>query len=318
MEFGRIEVGDLDKVDFHLPPEPEANKLILKSGADGTPAVYVGCAKWGRAEWVGRIYPPRTREKDFLRNYVLHYNAVEVNATHYKIFGEKATRAWAEKAKDRNFKFCPKMFQGITHRGKLTDKRFLTNEFLRGIAGFGQALGPVLIQVSDSFSPKRKKELFDFLSSLPSTFDYVAEVRHAGWFATAKERDELFSFLTNHNIGAVITDTAGRRDCAHMRLTVPKAFIRYVGNSLHATDYSRIDEWVARIAHWLRHGIRQVCFFMHMHDESTSPDLTVYLVDKLNDACNLDLIKPTFLVEPGSPPGPPRMDERLFKTKRKP
>ena len=34
------------------------------------------------------------------------------------------------------------------------------------------------------------------------------------------------------NMGIVITDTAGRRDCAHMNLTIPKAFIRYVGNSL--------------------------------------------------------------------------------------
>jgi len=34
---------------------------------------------------------------------------------------------------------------------------------------------------------------------------------------------------------------------------------------------------------------------MHMHDEATSPELTVYLVDKMNEACKLNLIKPTFV-----------------------
>jgi hypothetical protein len=32
-----------------------------------------------------------------------------------------------------------------------------------------------------------------------------------------------------------------------------------------------------------------------MHDEATSPELTVYLVDKMNKECGLDLIKPKFL-----------------------
>ena len=32
-----------------------------------------------------------------------------------------------------------------------------------------------------------------------------------------------------------------------------------------------------------------------MHDEATSPELTVYLVDKMNAACGLNLIKPKFI-----------------------
>ena len=55
----------------------------------------------------------------------------------------------------------------------------------------------------------------------------------------------------------MITDTAGRRDCAHMHLTIPKAFIRYVGNSLHPTDYTRIDVWVERMKYWLDHGMEE-------------------------------------------------------------
>jgi hypothetical protein len=99
------------------------------------------------------------------------------------------------------------------------------------------------------------------------------------------------------NMGIVITDTSGRRDCAHMNLTVPKAFIRYVGNSLHATDYTRVDAWVKRMKYWLDNGLQELYFFMHMHDEATSPELTVYLVDKMNKELGLKLIKPTFVTQ---------------------
>jgi hypothetical protein len=47
--------------------------------------------------------------------------------------------------------------------------------------------------------------------------------------------------------------------------------------------------------YWLEKGIEELYFFMHMHDEAYSPELTVYMVDKLNKACGLDLIKPKFI-----------------------
>ena len=77
-----------------------------------------------------------------------------------------------------------------------------------------------------------------------------------------------------------------------MYLTAPKAFIRYVGNSLHATDYTRVDDWMNRMKYWMDNGIEELYFFMHMHDEAFSPELTVYMVDKLNALCGLNLIKP--------------------------
>jgi uncharacterized protein YecE (DUF72 family) len=159
---------------------------------------------------------------------------------------------------------------------------------------FKEHLGPVFIQVSDSFSPNRKTELFDFLASLPKDLQFFMEVRHPGWFAKADVLKEMLKKLIELNIGIVITDTAGRRDCAHMHLTVPKAFIRYVGNSLHPSDYTRCDVWVQRMKYWLANGMKELYFFMHMHDEATSPELTVYLVDKMNKECGLNLIKPVF------------------------
>jgi uncharacterized protein YecE (DUF72 family) len=295
MEFGRVETEDLNNIDFSLPNEPASNRKVLSRRKRGNAKVYVGCAKWGRLEWIGKIYPHGTREKDFLQHYVKHYNSIELNATHYKVYGPKAAENWRSKADGRDFKFCPKMYKGVTHFGKLTDKDFLTNEFVRGVRAFKEHLGPIFIQLNDVFSPKRKTELFEFLSSLPTDVEFFLEVRHPDWFAQKDTNEELLECLRRLNIGSVITDTAGRRDCCHMRLTIPKAFIRYVGNSLHATDHTRIDAWINRMKQWLDNGIQEIYFFMHMHDEATSPELTVELVDKLNAVGGLNLIKPMFL-----------------------
>jgi uncharacterized protein YecE (DUF72 family) len=297
MEFGRVPEDELSTVDFSLPSEPPANKKILKGKKSKNARVYLGCAKWGTQEWVGKIYPPKTKEKDFLDHYVKHYNCIELNATHYKLYGPAGIAKWAAKANGRDFRFCPKMYNAITHRGSLKTKAFLTNEFLRGAIAFGNHLGPIFVQVSDVFSPKRKDELLGYLRTLPVDLQFFVEVRHPEWFSNTKIKRELFDTLHELNMGAVITDTAGRRDCCHMELTIPKAFIRYVGNSLHKTDFARCDAWVKRIRNWLQNGIEELYFFMHMHDEATSPELTVYLADRLNAICGLHLQKPQFVDE---------------------
>jgi uncharacterized protein YecE (DUF72 family) len=299
MEFGRVEENELFNVDFSLPEEPGSNKKILKGKPAKHVKVYVGCAKWGRPEWVGKIYPQKTREKNFLQHYVEHFNCIELNSTHYKIIGAKGISKWKEKAKGRDFKFCPKMYQGITHKGSLKGKEFLTGEFLRGVRAFEEHLGPIFVQVSETFSPNRREELFKFMLSLPKELQFFLEVRHPAWFSKELIREEFFEFLSENNIGAVITDAAGRRDCAHMRLTLPKTFIRYVGNGLHSTDYTRSDVWVQRIKYWLDQGLEELYLFMHMHDEAMSPELTDYLVEKLNDQCGLNLARPKFLNEAG-------------------
>ena len=87
MEFGRVLENELDGIDFSLPAEPAPNKKVLKGKPAKNPKVYVGCAKWGRTEWVGKIYPLKTKEKDFLQHYVEHYNCIELNAHIIKFTG---------------------------------------------------------------------------------------------------------------------------------------------------------------------------------------------------------------------------------------
>jgi uncharacterized protein YecE (DUF72 family) len=294
MEFGRVPENELNDIDFSLPAEPAANKLVLKNPVK-QPLVYLGCAKWGRKEWIGKIYPKGTKDAQFLEHYVHHYNSIELNATHYKVYSPAEIAKWAAKARGRDFKFCPKITNSISHYSGFNNTDYLTTAFLEGVLEFGENLGPIFLQVSEKFSPNQRDKLYKYLQALPTDVQFFLEVRHPDWFANAAIRRELFDTLRSLKIGAVITDTAGRRDCAHMELAISKAFIRYVGNSLHPTDYTRSDAWVKRIKYWLDNGLTELYFFMHMHNEAYSPELTMYLIDKLNDTCGLHLEKPKFI-----------------------
>jgi len=245
MEFGRVPVNELDKIDFSLPPEPVANKLVLNT-ARTNPFVYLGCAKWGRKEWVGKIYPKGTKESQFLDQYVKHYNSIELNATYYRIHKPEEIAKWAVKATGKNFKFCPKVVKDISHESGFNNVDQLTKNFLEGVHAFGDLLGPIFLQVSESYSPKQRDKFFNYLQTLPKDLQFFVEVRHPLWYSDKDIQKELFDTLRSLNMGAVITDTAGRRDVAHMELTIPKTFIRFVGNSLHGTDYTRINAWAER------------------------------------------------------------------------
>ncbi|MCW3081520.1 DUF72 domain-containing protein [Segetibacter sp.] len=297
MDFGKLSAVELKSADLSLPPDPVANNSILTSQPISNPKIYIGCAKWGRTEWVGKIYPEGTKEARFLDHYVEHYNSIELNATHYKTYPPSSIQKWADKADGKDFIFCPKVPQTISHYSSFVDIEDKTNAFLEGIYAFGKHLGPIFLQVSDRFSPKRKDALLKYLESLPTDLQFFLEVRNSDWFKSKEETDALLAILRQLNVGFIITDTAGRRDCVHMYLTVPKAFIRFVGNSLDTSDYCRIDDWVKRIKYWLENGLRELYFFMHMHDETYSPELSSYLIQKLNSECGLLLKEPLFISE---------------------
>ncbi|HET9053305.1 MAG TPA: DUF72 domain-containing protein, partial [Cyclobacteriaceae bacterium] len=81
-------------------------------------------------------------------------------------------------------------------------------------------------------------------------------------------------------------------------LTTKEAFIRFVGNGLHPTDYTRIDDWVKRMKKWTDEGIKTVYFFMHQHEELHSPELAKYLIEKMNKTIGTTLHIPEFVKLP--------------------
>eukprot|EP01037_Dinobryon_pediforme_P003823 gene3823-3871_t len=260
MEFGRVKPEELAGVDFTLPPDPELTVQTLHAAKNNEPMqVRVGCAKWGRKEWVGQIYPPKTKEANFLDEYVKHFDCIELNATFYNIYGPETISKWKAKA-DTNpdFKFCPKFSQSISHIRRLKNADEITTQYYNGIMAFGDKLGPLFLQLGDNYTPKSLPDLRIYLESLPNDVPVFVELRHKEWFSVPENSKQLFGLLHELNMGAVITDASGRRDVVHMNLPTPHAFIRFVGNGLHPTDYLRVDEWVERIAKWQQMGLKSI------------------------------------------------------------
>lgn len=256
----------------------------------------MGCAKWGRKDWIGKIYPKGTKEADFLSHYARFFNTIELNATFYKLPTKAQTTSWKNKV-GSNFKFCPKVSEKISHVYKLQDVQALTDRFLEGISGFGENLGPVFLMPNPVMGPKSTEVIARFIEAIPKDIDLFVELRHKQWFSNETAFKQIFDILEQARVGSVITDAAGRRDCVHMRLTTPQAFIRFVGNGLHPSDYTRVNTWVDRVKLWIDQGLSNVYFLMHQHDEIHSPELAKYVIQRMNKICGTAINEPQFISE---------------------
>ncbi len=298
MQFGRVDSNQLPFIEVNLPADPPITSATLKNaGRQNDLQVHIGCSKWGRKEWRGLLYPPKTREADFLGEYAKHFNSIEFNATFYKIYGSDTIARWRDQVSaNHDFKFCPKFAQRISHFRRLKNADEITTQYYEGIMAFGKHLGPLFLQLADNYLPKNFADMKTYLQQLPSDVPVFVEVRHKDWFTRPENFHQYFSLLQELNLGAVITDSVGRRDVLHMALPTPHAFVRFVGNGLHQTDYLRIDAWVEKIKIWREQGLQSLWFFVHQHDERHSPVLGDYIVKKLNEALGMKLKRPAFLI----------------------
>lgn len=297
MEFGKIDEKQLEDIDFTLPPDPRATKEVLSKGKGNT-KFFIGCAKWGRKDWIGKLYPQGTKEKDFLEYYAKQFNCIEFNATFYKSPSVADVEKWKSKV-PAGFKFFPKFPQTITHLKRLKHVDNETDIFLSSIASFKENLGSVFLMPHPQLSPKHIDQLESFIAHFPKDIRLYTELRHPDWYNSSGGYNEVFyNFLRKNKRGTIITDAAGRRDCVHMHLSTADCFIRFVGNSLHRTDYERINDWVVRIKKWMDEGLENCIFFMHQHEELHSPELIKYLIEQLNKKCNTTIPPPKMIGAP--------------------
>jgi len=313
MDFGKL--AYVDEIDFTLPPDDKltdelwerigsAQSVGLVGSVSQVPAgainCYVGCTQWGRKDWVGKVYPVGTKERDFLMQYARQFNCIELNAMFYNLQPKEVIERWVVTVESdmrargavrpEGFRFCPKFTNVISHTRQLRNAERETGQFIDHLQSFGAALGPSFLQLSESFGPDRASILWDYLRYLPGDFKACVELRHPDWFGAAVS--DTWRLLRELGIGTVITDTAGRRDVLHMRLTTPVAFIRFVANNLHPTDYTRIEIWADRISTWISKGLKEIYFIVHSPDESNVPELCKYVVEQFNQKCGTSLKPP--------------------------
>lgn len=285
MEFGRFK--EIERADTRLPADPpETGRLLRADKAAGqpgaaSPRIRVGAARWGVSEWVGSLYPRGTAPREYLRHYAARFAAVELNATYYQVPNAEGLERWCELVPP-TFRFCPKLPRNVSQRTRLSEELPATQAFAERIGVLGERLGICFLQLPPNFGPAAVTELRQYLLNVPAGLPLAVELRHPGWFRDPSFR-EISAFLAGRGIGTVITDTLGRRDAVHMRLTTPRAFVRFVGNDLHESDYRRIDDWVTRLGAWFDQGLEEAYFFLHEPEEAHTLTLADYLERRIRE-----------------------------------
>src|SRR5690606_6352891 len=286
MKFGTV--VNPDNFDFILPKDhPETKRVLEKFDNKLKPEVYVGCAKWNKADLKG-FYPRGT--KDELTYYASQFNSVELNATFYRIFSSEQFESWRNKTPE-GFKFFPKLNQEISHRKRLNDVTEIVNTYLYNASNLQARLGTIFLQMHNNFAPKEYNRVVDCVEAWPKEAPLAIEFRHSDCYNDGSVSNELYEHLEAHNVSNIIVDTAGRRDLLHMRMTNGTAFVRYVGAN-DKSDYERLDDWVERLYQWQQQGINEIDFFVHQNIEKESPLLSAYFIEKLNEKLNINLTIP--------------------------
>lgn len=294
MDFGKVNrTEDLAKINLKLPPLEERSLELLTGLKQGvtkpaSPQIYVGCPLWGQKEWVGKVYPPKTQSRDYLKYYSKQFNSIELNTTFYRIPDLKTVQQWRQMVPS-GFKFCPKFFQGISHENPIGSTPELAQKFAEVSLAFEETLGLSFFQLPQSFDLRQMPLLWKFMESLPRRFPLSIEFRHPSWFSQQVLNPQVYDLLQERGVASVITDTAGRRDVLHGSLTSGSVMVRFVGNKLHQSDYTRLDEWVVRLGQWLEKGLQKAYFFVHQPDDQYAPELITYFIDQLNLKLNIGL-----------------------------
>jgi uncharacterized protein YecE (DUF72 family) len=232
-------------------------------------------------------------------HYAKSFNTVELNASHYRISPPEWIERWLTMVGE-GFRFCPKVNQMISHRTRLKNSDRFTLQFQEMMLNFGKTLGPAFLQLPEDFDERRLPDFLSYLIQWPKELPLSIEFRNPIWFQDNEFAEEAYAAMRAQNVHQVITDTSGRRDVLHQRLSSSKVLIRFVGNDLHKTDFQRIDDWIEVLNRWIKSGVNEVYFFVHQHNNQGILKLSTYFIERMNKVLGLKLALPQIVGQQGS------------------
>lgn len=280
-------------MDYSLPEDHKSLGKILGGVRTPLPKIYVGGVLWANDGFKGLIYPKNAKAADYVKYYTQQFNTIELNSTHYRMPVSETLEHWRDVA-PQGFKFCPKINQTISHAPDLRKMIGFHNACATLFELLQNKLGPCFMQLPPYFSPDRLKELIVFLEN-SELQNLCIELRHEEWFKKEAELNLLCNFLYKNKMGLVITDTAGRRDAVHMRLTNKIAMIRFKAANEKEIDDKRIMDWILRAKEWFDEGLEEFYFFIHTSEKSDMPGLTAYFTGKLEEITGIKVQSPTIV-----------------------
>ncbi len=161
--------------------------------------VLVGLAGWSEATSRQSSFFPAAKSSGLssLARYASAFDFVEINSSFYRQVRPSTYAQWADDVPD-GFRFSVKMHRLVTHYTRLK-RPDLLDPFFDSVAGLGEKLGAVLVQLPPSlaFDPEVAESFFH---ALRERYDgpVACEPRHASWQDPA-----VTKLLLRHHIGRV-------------------------------------------------------------------------------------------------------------------
>lgn len=107
---------------------------------------------------------------------------VEINSSFYRPHAANTYRRWADSV-PRAFRFSVKLPKAITHDGRLRAAGAALSRFTDEVAGLGDKLGGLLVQLPPSLAfDARTADTFFAVLRRRTTAQVACEPRHASWF----------------------------------------------------------------------------------------------------------------------------------------
>jgi uncharacterized protein YecE (DUF72 family) len=218
--------------------------------------VRIGTSGWTYRSWEGVFYPDGLRRRSQLGFLAQHLDAVEVNATFYRLQATPTFQRWRAQVPS-DFRFTVKGSRYITHMLRLRDPEpALARFFASGLLDLGGQLSAVLWQLPPDLAFDAAL-LTRFLHLLPRTVHHVLEPRHPSFAG-----DHALGLLRSCECGLVIADSP-----AFPRMPELEVAPRYVrlhgGRQLYRSRYSTAElrTWAQLVRQWARTGDDVYVFF---------------------------------------------------------
>lgn len=160
--------------------------------------LHIGCAGWALSRAQQASFPP---EGTHLERYAARMPAVEINSSFHRPHRHATYVRWAASV-PASFRFAVKAPKAITHTARLISAEALLEDFLQQIAGLGDKLGCILIQLPPSLD-LHLPTVDRFLATLRERYAGVCAVepRHSTWTT-----DEATDLLNRYHIARVAAD----------------------------------------------------------------------------------------------------------------
>ncbi len=218
--------------------------------------LYIGTSGWNYDSWKDAFYGATPR-KDWLRFCAERFNAIEVNATFYRLQSRDTFRRWRD-ATPADFRFAIKGNRFLTHNKKLSDPLPAIRLERDRAAGLGNRLAAVVWQLPHNFH-KHLDRLEGFVKALGrwQRPRHAIEFRHESWFDA-----DVANCLRKHRIAVCQSDAADWP--LWDAVTTDMVYVRLHGHTLtYASGYSDtlLKGWAEKIRRWRRKGFEVHVYF---------------------------------------------------------